>query len=249
MRVVQWLFPKVEGRKPVRYPRTHERVNPKGLRCPLGEVVDVSEGGMRVRCFGKPAVEIGINTKFNLQGDRQGLSVAGRVVWVKRLNWKQYEIGVRFVDLLEPVAKMLMELARNGFVRVEDHAPKKPPNFGRGGSTQQSQQRTASGAGASASDASSEAQAHDDTFTGISASIEVEDLYMMLGVAQLASQDTIHQAYRALARKLHPDHNKAPDASEKFSAVHKAYTILRDPIKRRKYDAMLHAARASEDAA
>ncbi len=60
--------------------------------------------------------------------------------------------------------------------------------------------------------------------------------YDVLGVAKDASADDIRKAYRALARKFHPDVNKSPDATAKFSEVQRAYDVLGDESKRRLYD-------------
>ncbi len=62
------------------------------------------------------------------------------------------------------------------------------------------------------------------------------DLYAILGVAKDATADQIRKAYRDLARKLHPDVNKAPDAQQKFTQVQEAYEVLSDDAKRRQYD-------------
>ncbi len=65
-----------------------------------------------------------------------------------------------------------------------------------------------------------------------------DDPYKVLGIAKTASQDEIKKAYRALAKKLHPDLH--PDDSRKqaeFQAVSSAHDILRDPETRRRYDA------------
>ncbi|MBY0114283.1 MAG: DnaJ domain-containing protein [Phycisphaerales bacterium] len=63
-----------------------------------------------------------------------------------------------------------------------------------------------------------------------------KDLYSILGVSHTASQDEIKKAYRALARKLHPDVNKAPNAATEFGKVQEAYDVLSDEKKRRYYD-------------
>ncbi len=62
------------------------------------------------------------------------------------------------------------------------------------------------------------------------------DFYEVLGVARGASAEEIKKAYRALARKLHPDVNKAADAQKKFTEVQNAYDVLSDENKRRAYD-------------
>lgn len=63
-----------------------------------------------------------------------------------------------------------------------------------------------------------------------------EDLYAVLGVSSTASKDELKRAYRKLARKYHPDVNKAPDAESKMQAVTAAYETLADDAKRREYD-------------
>jgi curved DNA-binding protein len=66
--------------------------------------------------------------------------------------------------------------------------------------------------------------------------LEYKDYYAILGVKKDASQDDIQKAYRKLARKFHPDVNKAPEAEVKFKEVGEAYEVLKDPDKRQKYD-------------
>ena len=62
--------------------------------------------------------------------------------------------------------------------------------------------------------------------------------YTLLGVSKTASQDEIKQAYRKLARKMHPDLNpNDPKAEDRFKEISGAYDILSDPEKRKRFDA------------
>ncbi len=63
-----------------------------------------------------------------------------------------------------------------------------------------------------------------------------KDYYDILGVSRDATQDDIKHAYRRLARKWHPDINKAPNAEQKFKEITEAYETLSDPKKKANYD-------------
>lgn len=66
-----------------------------------------------------------------------------------------------------------------------------------------------------------------------------KDFYAVLGVTKTASADEIKKAYRALARKFHPDANAGdPKAEEKFKEISEAHDVLSDDAKRREYDEM-----------
>jgi molecular chaperone DnaJ len=62
------------------------------------------------------------------------------------------------------------------------------------------------------------------------------DYYAVLGVARTADSEAITQAYRRLARELHPDVSADPEAEERFRELTGAYTVLSDPGARLLYD-------------
>ena len=69
------------------------------------------------------------------------------------------------------------------------------------------------------------------------------DYYEVLGVDKNADDAAIKKAYRALAKKYHPDMNPGDaEAEKKFKEASEAYAILSDAEKRRQYDQFGHAA-------
>src|SRR6185312_11607848 len=65
----------------------------------------------------------------------------------------------------------------------------------------------------------------------------VQDFYAILGVAPDADAAQITQAFRCLARALHPDTptaaaSSADADSERFTQVVAAWRVLHDPVKR-----------------
>ncbi len=65
---------------------------------------------------------------------------------------------------------------------------------------------------------------------------QFKDYYAAMGVAPDATQEQIKDAWRTLARKFHPDINKAKDAQKRFTDIGEANDVLSDPVKRKAYD-------------
>jgi hypothetical protein len=63
------------------------------------------------------------------------------------------------------------------------------------------------------------------------------NLYEYLQVSPQADSGVIHAAYRALARRYHPDVNGGSDAARLMREINAAYHVLGDPQRRARYDA------------
>ena len=64
-----------------------------------------------------------------------------------------------------------------------------------------------------------------------------KDYYKILETSKSASAGEIKKAYRKLALKYHPDHNKGDKSAEaKFKEISEAYAVLSDPEKKKQYD-------------
>ena len=73
---------------------------------------------------------------------------------------------------------------------------------------------------------------------------DATDYYEVLQVNPTAEPETIHRVYRLLAQRFHPD-NLQSGNSERFRALHEAYTVLSDPEARARYD-IVHAERRQQ---
>lgn len=65
----------------------------------------------------------------------------------------------------------------------------------------------------------------------------MRDPYAVLGVKRDADAAEIKSAWRAIAKKIHPDQNRSdPNAAKLFAEAGEAYEVLRDPKRRSRYD-------------
>jgi curved DNA-binding protein len=69
--------------------------------------------------------------------------------------------------------------------------------------------------------------------------LEYKDYYKVLGIERNTTQEDIKKRYRKLARDCHPDTCRDdPTAEKRFKEINEAYEVLRDPEKRKRYDAL-----------
>jgi curved DNA-binding protein CbpA len=64
----------------------------------------------------------------------------------------------------------------------------------------------------------------------------MQDYYKILGLEPGADVESIHKAYRQLAKVYHPDLNGSEQANAYFILLNEAYTVLSDEGKRLLYD-------------
>ena len=67
--------------------------------------------------------------------------------------------------------------------------------------------------------------------------------YKVLMLAENADAEIISAVYRKLAQRYHPDNDSSAEAARRMAEINEAYTVLRDPGRRREYDAWLASRR------
>jgi curved DNA-binding protein CbpA len=62
------------------------------------------------------------------------------------------------------------------------------------------------------------------------------DAYRVLQVAPECEDEVIHGAYRALAKKYHPDRDTTQYAARRMAELNQAYALVRDSARRARHD-------------
>ncbi len=208
-----------KGQSGPQRPRAAERFHTVGLRCPLGDVVDLSVTGVRIRFATNPGLEKGESVTISIQSESQSVKVAAKVAWIRRTGLRGGLIGLQFMNVRPGIAAALTQLGKYGFITADSNADTSLNSPGSGGAPPKE---------------SPSAKPQPPQ-----AAIEIEDLYEMLGVSRTAGEAEIKKAYHTLALELHPDRNPSPEAASQFADAAKAYKVLRSPELRARYDDLL----------
>lgn len=175
---------------------------------------------MRVAGRGRPPLKPGETGTAGLPAPEGTLKLPVRAVWMRRKGLRGWEMGFEFVDIDRARQRAVENLALYGFLKAagggtgdESNAP---PGPGR--------------------DAQPEPREEPNHALGRTATIEEPDYYEILGVGPNSDAETVRAAFRALARRLHPDVNRGADAPARFQLAKQAYDTLRDPAAKAAYD-------------
>ncbi len=92
--------------------RKHGRVKSPTITCELGDVIDISASGMKVRASAKPTFKAGDVTKVTIQGINRPFAVAARFAWSRRNSLFKWTLGFQFDTLSDEARQELLEIAR-----------------------------------------------------------------------------------------------------------------------------------------
>ncbi len=185
--------------------RRHPRHSAKGkAKCTLGDVLDLSAGGMRVACDGKPALKAGSAATVNLRTNAGTEAVNVRCCWVRKTGLlKGHQIGLKFIGITDEQSDRIGKIAKFGFLPEEEKEPEAKP-------ADDEKERSAA---------------------GVIAELDLSPYYQALELEPGATADDVRTAYRKLVRTCHPDVCDAPDSQARFMQLKEAYDMLRKHAK------------------
>ncbi len=93
--------------------RAHGRLPQELLQSSVGPVLDLSMGGMRVHCKKPPKGSIDVEL-LDVEGP---VTVHAEVMWVRRLGFRKYDVGLNFPHVPSDVAKQLTRVSLNHRLR------------------------------------------------------------------------------------------------------------------------------------
>ncbi|MEM1446309.1 MAG: DnaJ domain-containing protein [Planctomycetota bacterium] len=202
-----------KGGKGTPAPRRHKRHGGKGkARCELGDVLDISAGGMRIGCPGKPPLKPGAAATIHVKtsAGRETLNV--RCCWVRRSGlFGKWQIGLKFIGITEAQAERLGIIAEYGFI-PEHKQPKKPED-------------------AKAKPEPTEGQGDGEAQGPSRLEQELAPHFAVLELEPGADTTQVRDAYRRLVRTCHPDVTDSDEAREQFLKIQQAYDAIRSHQK------------------
>jgi hypothetical protein len=92
--------------------RSSSRTRCLGVRSSLGEVVDFSRLGARVRTRSRPTIRKGQRFDLSLVVLGRKVSVGARATWIRKCAWRRWEIGLEFVSVGKEASRSFQDLAR-----------------------------------------------------------------------------------------------------------------------------------------
>lgn len=88
-----------------------------GLISNLGEVVDLSAGGCRVRCVHWRSLQAGSTLQVTLETEGSAVLLSARIARKFRRGLRRYDYGLEFINMTDQQRQMLAELSRTSSVK------------------------------------------------------------------------------------------------------------------------------------
>lgn len=93
--------------------RRRNRVNVVLLECELGQLLDLSLTGMRLRCKRKPLLGDKPFTIALRVSEHTEVLLHARAIWARRAGLTSHEVGLEFIDVTPAQMSAISRLARD----------------------------------------------------------------------------------------------------------------------------------------
>jgi hypothetical protein len=98
-------------------PRRAGRLPQESLKCSLGEVVNMSATGAKIRCRIGSRPSEGKKASVEMDTESGQIRLQARVVWVRMCGILRWEAGLEFVDVTDEQNKRLTKIAHGYYDR------------------------------------------------------------------------------------------------------------------------------------
>jgi PilZ domain len=98
--------------------RRFGRLKVELLTSTLGEVVDLSGTGLRIRTPGKPPIKVGQEFDLQVHGLGQAVILPVKCVWIKRLGLFKRELGLQIGEMSDETRSTLTRIAHLAAVKT-----------------------------------------------------------------------------------------------------------------------------------
>lgn len=92
------------------------RIQCHELRTNVGEIVDASSTGLRIKGKLPSGTRPGSTVSVVVAGDEESLQLTCEVRWIKKLAFRSTTFGVAFMDIAEDQRRLLWQMIRTGNV-------------------------------------------------------------------------------------------------------------------------------------
>lgn len=92
------------------------RIQCNELRTNVGEIVDASSTGLRIRGKLPSGTKPGSTVSVVIAGDEESLPLTCEIRWIKKLAFRSTTFGVAFMDITEDQRRLLWQMIRTGNV-------------------------------------------------------------------------------------------------------------------------------------
>ena len=92
------------------------RIQCNELRTNIGEIVDASSTGLRIKGKLPSGTRPGSTVSIVVVGDEESLPLTCEVRWIKKLAFRSTTFGVAFLDISEDQRRLLWQMIRSGNV-------------------------------------------------------------------------------------------------------------------------------------